>query len=107
VKQKAYFEGLEAELDKHLVIAATSKLMDANQVLEKFSEYNINKIILSKLDETIQAGGFVELAEKWSLPFSFYTTGQRVPDDYLPAEKTYLAEKILFKLKEKCMVTHN
>jgi len=106
LKQKAYFEGLEQEIDKHLVIAATSKLMDAGHVIEKFSEYGLNKIILSKVDETIQIGGFAELAEKWSLPFSFYTNGQRVPDDYLPADKLYLAEKILFRLKEKCMYTN-
>ncbi|MDH4262354.1 MAG: flagellar biosynthesis protein FlhF [Spirochaetia bacterium] len=107
MKQKAYFEGLEQEIDKHLVIAATSKIMDAGYVIEKFSEYGLNKIILSKIDETMQIGGFAELAEKWNLPFSFYTNGQRVPDDYLPADKNYLAEKILFRLKEKCMYTNS
>ena len=107
MKQKAYFEGLDQEIDKHLVIAATSKIMDAGYVIEKFSEYGLNKIILSKIDETMQIGGFTELAEKWNLPFSFYTNGQRVPDDYLPADKNYLAEKILFRLKEKCMYTNN
>jgi flagellar biosynthesis protein FlhF len=107
MKQKAYFEGLEQEIDKHLVIAATSKIMDAGYVIEKFSEYGLNKIILSKIDETMQVGGFAELAEKWSLPFSFYTNGQRVPDDYLPADKNYLADKILFRLKEKCMFTNS
>lgn len=106
MKQKSYFEGLEQEIDKHLVIAATSKIMDAGYVIEKFSEYGLNKIILSKIDETMQVGGFSELAEKWNLPFSFFTNGQRVPDDYLPADKNYLAEKILFRLKEKCMYTN-
>jgi|GEM_PF-251937 len=107
MKQKAYFEGLDQEIEKHLVIAATSKIMDAGYVIEKFSEYGLNKIILSKIDETMQIGGFAELAEKWNLPFSFYTNGQRVPDDYLPADKNYLAEKILFRLKEKCLYTNS
>lgn len=102
-KQKSYFEDVHQEIDKHLVLAGTSKLLDANHVIEKFSEYSLNRIILSKVDETLQVGGFVELAEKWDLPFSFYTNGQRVPDDYLPADKNYLAEKILFRLKEKCL----
>ncbi|MDH4200067.1 MAG: flagellar biosynthesis protein FlhF [Spirochaetia bacterium] len=105
IKQKAYFEGIDQDIEKHLVIAGTSKIFDATSVLEKFSEYGLNKIILSKLDETTQIGGFIELAERWNLPFSFFTNGQRVPDDYLPADKNYLAEKVLFRLKEKCLFT--
>jgi len=40
-------------------------------------------------------GAYIELTEAWNKPFSFFTTGQNVPEDYLEADKKYLAEKVL------------
>jgi len=99
-KQKLYFNKPDCDIEKHLVLSATSKYNDIKDILRNFAHYGIDKLILSKVDETTQYGAFVELSNVWNKPFSFFTTGQRVPDDYLNADKYYLSEKILKKWKD-------
>lgn len=98
-KQKPFFEGI-TDLEKHLVLSATSKKLDAREIIDRFQIFGLDKIILTKLDETRQLGAFAELSYRYNLPFSFFTMGQKVPDDYLPADAAYLAEKILEPWKE-------
>ena len=100
MRQKDFFEGKEHEIEKHLLMAANIKPKDMVDILENFSIFNVDRIIISKQDETNAFGYLVELAEKWNMPFSFVTTGQKVPDDYLPAEKKYIAEKIMEKFNK-------
>ncbi len=99
-KQRVILGDDRDTIEKHLVVSAVSKSADVEEILEQFEVFGIDRIILSKLDETRQYGAFVELANRWDIPFSFFTTGQRVPDDYLPADSNYLAEKILSKWKK-------
>ena len=97
INAQEYFVGCDDLVEKHLVLAATSKANDASEILDHFDQLGIDKIILTKLDETSSLGAFVELAEKWHKPFSFFTNGQKVPDDYQDADKKLLAEKVLEK----------
>lgn len=99
-KQRVILGDDSSMVEKHLVISAVSKPADIAEIVEQFEVFGIDRIILSKLDETRQYGYFVELAARWDLPFSFFTTGQKVPDDYLPADANYLAEKVLWKWKK-------
>ena len=90
-----YFAGLDHLVEKHLVISATSKPSDAESIMNRFDILNIDRIILTKLDETTTYGAYIEIAERWHRPFSFLTNGQKVPDDYTEADRKFLAEKVL------------
>lgn len=83
------------KIEKHLVLSATTRAKDARLIVERFKEQNVDKLILTKLDETFYYGAFVELAENKNLPFSFFSTGQEVPRDHKIADGEFLAKKIL------------
>ncbi len=69
------------EREVHLVIPATLKGRDAEAVLEAFAPVEADKLIFSKLDETFSYGGIFTLKARSELPASYFTTGQRVPED--------------------------
>ncbi len=100
-EQKNFFDAIPGRVEKHLVIAATSKKEDAEEVMRKFSTIGFDRIILSKLDETNSFGAFVELSENFHRPFSYFTIGQEVPEDIHEADGLYLAKRILERWREK------
>lgn len=96
LEQKEFFGGkTEKKIEKHLVLSATTRARDARLILQHFHEQKIDKLILTKLDESSCYGNFVELANDFSLPFSYFTTGQEVSKDHLQADSEFLAQKIL------------
>ena len=95
--QHDFFQPIEHLVEKHLVLPATSKKADAEMVMQQFDILHIDRIILSKLDESSTFGAYLEISENWHKPFSFFTIGQKVPDDYIEADRKFLAEKVLEK----------
>lgn len=100
-EQTSFFIKNRAQYDIHLVLPATAKRTDADKTLNRYDSISFDKIILSKLDETSSYGGFVELADTWHRPFSFFTDGQDVPKDYQEADRKYFAEKVLENWSQK------
>jgi len=82
-------------MEKFLVISASTKRKDAERIIDTYDQFNIDRIILSKIDETIDYGFFIELAEAWNKPFAFLTMGQGVPDAIKEANRKEMAEEIL------------
>ena len=62
---KNYIEGINAEI--HLVLSATTKEADIEDVIRVFGVLPIDRIILTKLDETTSHGGFTSL-ERANVP---------------------------------------
>ncbi|MCB1146500.1 MAG: flagellar biosynthesis protein FlhF [Leptospiraceae bacterium] len=94
-EQAAYFSENRSQFDIHLVLPATCKRSDAMRIMERYDAVSFDKVILSKIDETDSFGAFIELADGWHRPFSFFTHGQDVPRDYKEADRILLAEKTL------------
>lgn len=63
--------------------------------LKTFKQFNPNGIVLSKADETETWGELFEILIKEKLPIAYYCTGQNIPDDIEPADKSNLAELII------------
>ena len=97
-RQKNCLDILDRDVEKHLVLSATSKVADVKNIVESFNKMKFERIIISKIDETHTYGHLVELAEIWDKDFSFFCTGQNVPEDYMEANSNFLTNKIL-KLK--------
>jgi len=83
-----------------LVLAATVKYEDMEDIHENFSFLNLDSVIISKFDETKHFGTLMNFMLLYDLPMSYFSTGQEVPDDLLVASKEYLLEQFIGDVHE-------
>ncbi|AIQ13333.1 flagellar biosynthesis protein FlhF [Paenibacillus durus] len=69
--------------ETYLVLSMTSKSRDMKLITEHFSKYKLDKVILTKLDETGSYGPLFNLLNDYPFMLSYMTNGQSVPDDLL------------------------
>jgi len=65
----------------HLVMAANIKYRDMLNVIERMGVVPISALLFTKLDETSSFGTILNVMRDFSLPISFFTAGQNVPND--------------------------
>ncbi|MGM8214486.1 flagellar biosynthesis protein FlhF [Bacillaceae bacterium W0354] len=65
----------------YCVLSLTSKEADLQDILNRFEDIPINRVIFTKADETTQYGYIYNLWKKFQFNFSYITFGQNVPDD--------------------------
>jgi len=75
----------------HLVLSAASSAPCQQLAMRAYASTNPTSLILTKLDELPQAGNLAALLRESSLPLSYTTHGQNVPDDIRPAQRRWLA----------------
>ena len=90
---KAMLETLRCET--HLVLSAQTKESDMIEAAERFSAARVDRLLFSKLDETSSYGTLLNVADKTGIPLSYFTIGQKVPEDIETADGSRLAELIL------------
>lgn len=78
-----------------LVLSSTQKTKDVTKILENYSSIDINSLMFTKLDETINHGVMLNAASKNDMKISYITNGQNVPYDIYLAESDAIAKKIL------------
>ncbi len=79
----------------HLVLSATTGYRNLKKTVEKFSAVQPTSIIFTKLDEAPGLGSMVNVCGKLGQSLSYLTTGQNVPNDIEPAERTRSAKLVL------------
>lgn len=79
----------------HLVLPANFKSADLIDTIQRFSILPIDHIVVSKVDETSQLGGLVNIAAESKNPISYITNGQMIPDDIELANPQQLAKMIM------------
>lgn len=100
-RDQEMLEGLRAMLDSsytietHLCVAATIRERELKAIVESFGVLGINRLLVTKLDESCSFGAIVNLQTEKKLPLSYLTRGQRVPEDIEPASGRKVAELIL------------
>ncbi len=67
--------------ETYLVLSMTMKYKDMKAITENFAKFKIDKVLFTKLDETDSYGPIFNLIHDFSLPLSYVTNGQNVPDD--------------------------
>ncbi|MBI1311885.1 flagellar biosynthesis protein FlhF [bacterium] len=86
----------EASIDEvHLVMSLTASVRSIKMTCEQFRPVNPTALILTKLDEAAGMGSLVSVSREVSLPFSYLTTGQDVPEDIEPANASRIARLVL------------
>lgn len=88
------------EIEVSLVLSATVKYEDMEDIYQNFSFLNLNSVIISKFDETKHFGTLLNFMLLYNLPMSYFATGQEVPDDLLFADKEFLLEQFIGDIDE-------
>jgi flagellar biosynthesis protein FlhF len=83
------------DIARCIVLPATTQSRDAAAIVEKFSIFGLQHLILTKIDETLRPGAAVGAVLGCGLPLSFIGTGQKVPQDIHYASAEALAQSIL------------
>ena len=88
------------EIDVNLVLSATVKYEDMEDIYSNFSFLNLSSVLISKFDETKHFGTLLNFMLLYKLPMSYFSIGQEVPDDLLLANKEYLLEQFIGDVNE-------
>ena len=97
-EQLTVLESFVAAVDNpHLLIAlaAGTLLVDARRIVDRFSIIPPQGVVLTKIDETSHFGPAYTLLAERHLPLSYFTTGQRVPEDIEVATNERLLDRLL------------
>ncbi len=87
-------------IEVNLVLSATVKYEDMEDIYKNFSFLNLDSVIISKFDETKHFGTLLNFMLLYNLPMSYFSVGQEVPDDLLLANKEYLLERFIGDVNE-------
>ncbi|MBU4236335.1 MAG: flagellar biosynthesis protein FlhF [Proteobacteria bacterium] len=98
IEELATFLRADLAIDKHLVLSATTRRTELLEAINRFGRLGINNTIITKTDECSTLGVMIDIQmhdKDDSIPFSWITNGQRVPEDLLPASRELVAELIM------------
>jgi len=82
--------GSHPEMDVHLVLPATLQPSILRQAIDRYEPFRPQKLLFTHIDESNRFGALISQSARCSLPVSFLSTGQRIPDDLEPATKPRL-----------------
>ena len=84
---------------KYLVISSSKDPLTFNETIQRFSKLEPSGLIISKFDESSNIGGILEILKKYKLKLSFFTTGQKIPEDIEPASKEFISNFVFRKIE--------
>jgi flagellar biosynthesis protein FlhF len=91
----AQFLSTREDIDTQIVVSSSMKSADLSRVVDSFEAFRPQRLIFTKLDETGSFGPILNESVRTGKPLSFFTTGQRIPEDLEAATKSRVAELIL------------
>lgn len=84
-----------ATIAVHLVLSATAAFPNLCETVERFKPLHPSSLVFTKLDESSTYGTVLGIALREQIPLSYFTTGQRVPEDIEVATPERLIDLIL------------
>ncbi|MEE3704755.1 flagellar biosynthesis protein FlhF [Campylobacter sp. CX2-8023-23] len=95
IRLHTFLKECGSKVDVSLVVSAGSKIEDLLEIYNNFSALDIDTLIITKFDETKIFGNIFSLIYETSVPVSFFSTGQNVPDDIMEAKSEFLVSCVL------------
>ena len=89
-----YLKAIEPH-EVHLVLNLSTRPKDLLTAAKQFQAIPVNRILFTKLDETDQYGAMLDVVKSLTLPVSYVTFGQDVPETFREATRPYLSRLIL------------
>jgi len=90
-----HFLSTRPDIETHLVLPAFMKPADLSRIIDAFSVFQPDRLLFTRLDETLSCGPIFNEAVRTGKPLSFFATGQRIPEDLEVASREYLLDLIL------------
>lgn len=86
-------ENSRLRIRAYLVLSSTAQANVQNDIVRQFKKIPLNGCIFTKLDECLSLGEVLSTAIQNSLPVSYLTDGQQVPEDIQIADAGYLVRQ--------------
>ena len=83
------------DIDTHLVLPASMKAADLPRMVDAFECLRPRRLLFTKLDETASYGPILNESARSRKPLSFFSTGQRIPEDLESAAVPRVLELVL------------
>ncbi|PKM80859.1 MAG: flagellar biosynthesis protein FlhF [Firmicutes bacterium HGW-Firmicutes-14] len=80
--------------DIFLVLSATTKYKDMQDIVNSYSDIEVTRLVFTKLDETSSLGAILNVVSNTQKCLSYVTAGQNVPDDIEVADPVKIANMI-------------
>lgn len=94
-KQLTMLKSVASRVTCMLTLDSTSQGRVLNQTFKQYKQANIDAVILTKLDDALALGEALSVAIKQKLPLSYFTDGQRIPEDIHRASAKELLRQAL------------
>ena len=91
----ARFLATRGDVDTQLVLSCSTKAADLTRMVDGFEIFRPQRLLFTRLDETNSFGPIFNEAARTRKPLSFFTGGQRIPEDLEIASRSRLSELIL------------
>ena len=95
MEQLAGFLRNSDHIERHLVMSASMKSSDMRRIQDQFEICKPDHLLFTKLDETATPGPILNELARTKKSFSYYTDGQRVPDDLHVAARGQIMDLVL------------
>lgn len=82
-------------IETHLVLPASMRAADLGNVAEQYSLFKPAKLLFTRLDETKTFGPILSRSVRMERPISFFSWGQRIPEDLERATPDLILDLIL------------
>jgi len=90
-----HFLSTRSDIDTHLVLSASMKPADLSRMVDAFGILRPQHLLFTRLDETGSYGPILSEAMRTGKPLSFFTHGQRIPEDLEAASSERLLDLVL------------
>ncbi len=86
-QEKGYSEQLRtmlkelSDVETQLVLSVTTQEKIFQESVKQFSALGIDRVLFTKMDEGLSFGPLFNFSLRTRIPFSYFTMGQRVPED--------------------------
>ncbi|MDX2462958.1 MAG: flagellar biosynthesis protein FlhF [Porticoccus sp.] len=81
------------DIDAYVVLSATAQQGSLNEVVQVFGNKALAGAMITKVDESSSLGSVLDVVVKNNLKLGYVSTGQKVPEDIIPARVEYLITK--------------
>lgn len=81
--------------ETYLVLSLVSKYDDIRAIIDNVGPDRVTKVLWTKMDETSSYGSIINVLHEYSIPVSYITNGQNVPDDIALLHPPSIVEQLL------------
>src|SRR4029077_12770815 len=82
-------------MDTHLALPASMRAADLKRMARPYAVFQPRKLLFTRLDATEAFGPILSLSIRMNTPLSFFSSGQRIPEDLQPATADLVLDLVM------------